>query len=65
MSEAKNEVQKTQSGDLERAVMLHFLALMEGLEIPNPEWYLQQHPEVLMRIGRAIAHQAKQAASET
>ena len=46
-------------------VMLHFAALMEGLEIPNIEWYLKQDPEIIRRVGVAIAHQAKQAPEAT
>lgn len=46
--------------EIERLVMMpHFLALMDGLEIPNPEWYLKQNPEILRKVGAAIAHQAK------
>ena len=33
---------------------------MEGLEIPDPEWYLKQSPEMLRKVGEAIARQAKQ-----
>jgi len=45
---------------LEIDVMPHFIALMEGLEIPHPEWWLMQHPGMLGLVGKYIAKQAQE-----
>jgi len=38
----------------------HFIALMEGLEIPHPEWWLTQPPGMLGLVGKYIAKQAQE-----
>lgn len=43
----------------------HLRALMEGLEIPNPEWWLDRHPDLLRLLGKSIADQAKQVKAIT
>jgi len=44
----------------EQPAMPHFLALMESLEIPHPDWWLAQHPGMLGLVGKAISKQAQE-----
>ncbi len=37
----------------------HFLALMYGLKIPNPSFWLTQPPSAILSLGEAIARQAE------
>ena len=37
----------------------HFLALMYGLKIPNPSFWLTQPPSSILALGEAIARQAE------
>lgn len=37
----------------------HFLALMYGLKIPNPAFWLTQPPSSILALGDAIARQAE------
>ena len=41
------------------------IALLEGLEVPNHEWWISQCPDALRVLGVAIASQAKGDTSET
>lgn len=36
-------------------------ALLEGLEVPNYDWWKVQPPEAFLKLGEAIATQAKMA----
>ena len=40
---------------------LQLKSLLEGLEVPNYEWWKTQPPEALLKLGEAIANQAKRA----
>ena len=44
----------------DQPAMTHFLALMEGLKIPHPEWWLTQPPGMLGLVGKYIAKQAQE-----
>lgn len=39
----------------------HLHALLEGLDVPNPDWWMMQPPEALRALGKAISDQAKWA----
>mgnify|MGYP006877781003 CR=1 FL=1 len=39
----------------------HLMALLEGLDVPNPQWWAMQPPDALRALGKAISDQAKQA----
>lgn len=43
----------------EQPAMLHYLALMEALEIPHPEWWIAQPPNALRSVACCVAKQAK------
>ena len=36
----------------------HLLAILEGLDVPNPRWWALQSPENLRALGKAISDQA-------
>lgn len=38
----------------------HLKALLEGLDVPSPEWWMVQPPEKLKMLGKSISDQAKQ-----
>lgn len=40
---------------------MHLSALLEGLDVPNPEWWMFQPPEALRALGKAISDQAKRS----
>ncbi len=40
----------------------HLLELLEGLEVPNPQWWASKPPGVLRSLGKAISGQAKRLA---
>lgn len=44
----------------EQPVIIHFVALMEALEVPHPEWWITQPPAMLGLVGKYIAKQAKE-----
>lgn len=39
--------------------MSHLIALLEGLEVPNPELWVIQNPEALRALGKSISDTAK------
>ena len=50
------------NSELIEALEAKLVALMMGLEIPNPEWWIKnQPPESFMALGAAVAGQAKRA----
>jgi hypothetical protein len=58
--EMAESILKSNGAVSDQPAMAHFLALMESLEIPNPDWWLAQHPGMLKLVGKYIAKQAKE-----
>ena len=38
---------------------VQLMALLKGLDVPDPIWWLRQSPEALEALGRAVSGQAK------
>lgn len=44
--------------------LMHLRALLEGLDVPDPGWWVVQTPDALRALGKAISDQAKLASLE-
>lgn len=43
---------------------IQLMRLLEGLDVPHPEFWMLQPPEALYSLGKAISNQAKQVPTD-